>query len=213
MKRKKRKVFKFLVFLMIFIVIFLSVYFSSDKIVVGYAEKKFNSLISSASYHAIDFLVSEKYKYGDLVEVKTDNSGNVSMVITDSLEVNRLATTAANNAYDFLSEEIKSGVEVPVGAFTGIRLLSGFGKKVRMKIISVASVKCEFVSDFSEAGINQTRHSLYINIHCIVNIVTKTKKVTAQDKITVLIFDNLIVGKVPQVMITPMTIGKGEAEI
>lgn len=198
---------------MIFVVIFLSVYFSSDRIVVGYAEKKFNSLISSASYHAIDFLVSEKYKYGDLVEVKTDNSGNISMVITDSLEVNRLAATAANNAYDFLSEEIKSGVEVPVGAFTGIRLLSGFGKKVRMKIISVASVKCEFVSDFSEAGINQTRHSLYINIHCIVNIVTKTKKVTAQDKITVLIFDNLIVGKVPQVMITPVTIGKGEAEI
>lgn len=198
---------------MIFVVIFLSVYFSSDRIVVGYAEKNFDSLISSASYHAIDFLVSEKYKYGDLVEVKTDNTGNVCMVITDSLEVNRLAATAANNAYDFLSQEIKKGVEVPIGAFTGIRLLGGFGKKINMKLISVASVKCEFISDFAEAGINQTRHSLYININCVVNIVTKTKKVTAQDKITVLIFDNLIVGKVPQVMINPVTIGKGEAEI
>lgn len=198
---------------MIFVVIFLSVYFSSDRIVVGYAEKNFDSLISSASYHAIDFLVSEKYKYGDLVEVKTDNTGNVCMVITDSLEVNRLAATAANNAYDFLSQEIKKGVEVPIGAFTGIRLLGGFGKKINMKLISVASVKCEFISDFAEAGINQTRHSLYININCAVNIVTKTKKVTAQDKITVLIFDNLIVGKVPQVMINPVTIGKGEAEI
>ena len=213
MKCKKKKIFKFLIFLMIFVVIFLSVYFSSDKIVIGYAEKNFNSLISSASYHAIDFLVSEKYRYGDLVEVKTDNSGNVSMVITDSLEVNRLATTAANNAYNFLSEEIKNGVEVPIGAFTGIRFLGGFGKKIKMKLISVASVKCEFISDFAEAGINQTRHSLYININCVVNIVTKTKRVTSQDKITILIFDNLIVGKVPQVMISPVTIGKGEAEM
>lgn len=211
MKTKKKRLFKFICFFAAFIVLAVSVYFSSNRIVVEFAEKTFDSIISSASYHAVDVIIGKKYKYADLVDVKTDSSGNISMVITDSYEVNRLATTAATNAYNFLSEETGKGVDVPIGAFTGIRLISGFGSKVKMKVISVASVKCDFISEFTQAGINQTRHSLYLNINCTVNLVTKTKTKLINDKITILVFDNLIVGKVPDVIVSPVTIGKGEA--
>ena len=210
MKKKKKKVFKFLCFLTAFVITVVSIYFSSDRIVVSFAEKTFDSIISSASYHAVDIIVEEKYNYSDLVDIKTDSSGNVGMIITDSYAVNKLATTAATKAYDYLTGKINKGVDVPVGAFTGIRLISGFGTKVKMKVISVASVKCDFISEFAQAGINQTRHSLYLNINCVVNVVTKTKTETINEKITILVFDNLIVGKVPNVVVTPVTIGKSE---
>lgn len=213
MKRKKKRVIKFLCFFTAFIVLVISIYFSSDRIVTEYAAKSFDSMISSASYYTVDILVDEKYRYADLVDVKTDKDGNICMVVTDSYEVNRMATTAATNAYNYLSEEIKKGVDVPVGAFTGIRLIGGFGKKVKMKVISVSSVKCEFISDFSQAGINQTRHSLYLNIRCDVSVVTKTITRDINDVISILVFDNLIVGKVPQVVVNPVTIGKGSAKI
>lgn len=210
MKKKKKRVLKFLCFFTAFVITVVSIYFSSDRIVVSLAEKTFDSIISSASYHAVDIIVEEKYRYSDLVDIKTDSSGNVGMIITDSYAVNKLAATAVTKAYAYLSKKIEKGVEVPLGAFTGIRLISGFGAKVRMKVISVASVKCDFVSEFAQAGINQTRHSLYLNINCVVNVVTKTKTKTINDKITVLVFDNLIVGKVPNVVVTPITIGKSE---
>ena len=210
MKKKKKRVLKFLCFFTAFVITVVSIYFSSDRIVVSLAEKTFDSIISSASYHAVDIIVEEKYRYSDLVDIKTDSSGNVGMIITDSYAVNKLAATAVTKAYAYLSEKIEKGVEVPLGAFTGIRLISGFGAKVRMKVISVASVKCDFISEFAQAGINQTRHSLYLNINCVVNVVTKTKTKTINDKITVLVFDNLIVGKVPNVVVTPITIGKSE---
>lgn len=210
MKKKKKRVLKFLCFFTAFVITVVSIYFSSDRIVVNLAEKTFDSIISSASYHAVDIIVEEKYRYSDLVDIKTDSSGNVSMIITDSYAVNKFAATAVTKAYAYLSKKIEKGVEVPLGAFTGIRLISGFGAKVRMKVISVASVKCDFVSEFAQAGINQTRHSLYLNINCVVNVVTKTKTKTINDKITVLVFDNLIVGKVPNVVVTPITIGKSE---
>lgn len=210
MKKKKKRVLKFLCFFTAFVITVVSIYFSSDRIVVSLAEKTFDSIISSASYHAVDIIVEGKYRYSDLVDIKTDSSGNVGMIITDSYAVNKLAATAATKAYAYLSEKIEKGVEVPLGAFTGIRLISGFGAKVRMKVISVASVKCDFVSEFAQAGINQTRHSLYLNINCVVNVVTKTKTKKISDKITVLVFDNLIVGKVPNVVVTPITIGKSE---
>lgn len=210
MKKKKKRILKFLCFFTAFVITVVSIYFSSDRIVVSLAEKTFDSIISSASYHAVDIIVEEKYCYSDLVDIKTDSSGNVGMIITDSYAVNKLAATAATKAYAYLSERIEKGVEVPLGAFTGIRLISGFGAKVRMKVISVASVKCDFISEFAQAGINQTRHSLYLNINCVVNVVTKTKTKKINDKITVLVFDNLIVGKVPNVVVTPITIGKSE---
>ena len=210
MKKKKKRILKFLCFFTAFVITVVSIYFSSDRIVVSLAEKTFDSIISSASYHAVDIIVEEKYCYSDLVDIKTDSSGNVGLIITDSYAVNKLAATAATKAYAYLSERIEKGVEVPLGAFTGIRLISGFGAKVRMKVISVASVKCDFISEFAQAGINQTRHSLYLNINCVVNVVTKTKTKKINDKITVLVFDNLIVGKVPNVVVTPITIGKSE---
>lgn len=210
MKKKKKRVLKFLCFFTAFVITVVSIYFSSDRIVVSLAEKTFDSIISSASYHAVDIIVEKKYRYSDLVDIKTDSSGNVGMIITDSYAVNKLAATAVTKAYAYLSERIEKGVEVPLGAFTGIRLISGFGAKVRMKVISVASVKCDFISEFAQAGINQTRHSLYLNINCVVNVVTKTKTKKINDKITVLVFDNLIVGKVPNVVVTPITIGKSE---
>ena len=210
MKKKKKRILKFLCFFTAFVITVVSIYFSSDRIVVSLAEKTFDSIISSASYHAVDIIVEEKYRYSDLVDIKTDSSGNVGMIITDSYAVNKLAATAATKAYAYLSERIEKGVEVPLGAFTGIRLISGFGAKVRMKVISVASVKCDFISEFAQAGINQTRHSLYLNINCVVNVVTKTKTKKINDKITVLVFDNLIVGKVPNVVVTPITLGKSE---
>ena len=212
MKCKKKKIFKFFCFLIAFLTLVASLYFSSDRIVVDYAVKCFDSAISSASYYAVDVIVDKKYGYADLVDVKTDKDGQISMVVTDSYEVNRLSTTVATNAFNYLTGEIKKGVDVPVFAFTGIRLISGFGPTVKMKVISVASVKCDMISTFTQAGINQTRHSLYLNINCTVNIVTKTATKSINETISVLVFDNLIVGKVPSVMITPFTIGKGEVK-
>ncbi len=212
MKCKKKKIFKFFCFLIAFLTLVISLYFSSDRIVVDYAVKCFDSAISSASYYAVDVIVDKKYGYADLVDVKTDKDGQISMVVTDSYEVNSLSTTVATNAFNYLTSEIKKGVDVPVCVFTGIRLISGFGPIVKMKVISVASVKCDMISSFTQAGINQTRHSLYLNINCTVNIVTKTATKTINDTISVLVFDNLIVGKVPSVMITPFTIGKGEVK-
>ena len=112
MKKKKKRVLKFLCFFTTFVITVVSIYFSSDRIVVSLAEKTFDSIISSASYHAVDIIVEEKYRYSDLVDIKTDSSGNVGMIITDSYAVNKLAATAVTKAYAYLSEKIEKGVEI-----------------------------------------------------------------------------------------------------
>lgn len=213
MKHKKKKYINVIVFAFAFSLLFFNLYRSSNKIIEELGEKSFGSIISSASYSAIDVIIEKGYNYNTLFDVSTDKDGNINMITSNSYEVNLLATKIANETYDFLDEKTKLGVNVPLGVFTGIRLISGYGKTIKMKLISTSSVKCEIRSEFTEAGINQTRHALYLDINCEVNIVTKINSKRITDKISVLVYDNLIIGKVPSVFINSQIIGEGYKNI
>lgn len=206
MKKKKFK-FKLFCFILAVLITAICLYFSSNKILEEIALNSYSSLISSASYNAIDKMLEPKYDYKSLVSISTDKDGQINMLMTDSYKVNLMASSVATNAYRYLDEYTKSGVDVPICAFTGIRLISGFGNKIKMQLITVSSVKCEIISDFKQAGINQTRHSLYANVICTVTLITKTSSKNVSDKISILIYDNLIIGKVPEVFVNSQVIG------
>lgn len=211
MKKKKKKKFslKLLSFIISVIILATCLYFSSNRIMVDLALETFSSAISSTSYNAIEKMVKSGYRYEDLTKICIDSNGQVTMIITNSLKVNEVSSSIATDTYNFLKKKIEKGVEVPLGAFTGLRLFSGFGPKIKMPLISVASVKCDILSEFRSAGINQVRHVLYLNIISVVSLVTKTTTKTVSDKINVLVYDNLIVGKVPEVFITSQLLGSG----
>ena len=207
--KKKKFPLKFMFFLACVTILSLVLYFSSNKIMVEFAMETYNSSISYASYYAIEKTVKNKYSYEDLTKIYTDNNGQINMIVTNSLKVNELTSTIATDTFNYLQNELKKGVEIPLGAFTGVRLISGFGSKIKMQLISVSSVKCDILSEFRSAGINQVRHVLYLNVESKVSVVTKTATKTVSDKISILVYDNLIVGKVPDVFISSQNLGSG----
>ncbi|MBR2337688.1 MAG: hypothetical protein IKA61_07085 [Clostridia bacterium] len=211
MKKCKKKIkFKFLCFILSVTVLAGFLYVSSNRILENIALKSFNSLISSASYYAIDEILKEGYDYKSLIDVSTDQQGEINMVVTDSFKVTAIASAAATKTYNYLTKYSNQGVDVPLGAFTGIKLISGFGHKIKMKLIAVSSVKCDIISDFTEAGINQTRHTIKIDIISTVTLVTKTTNKVVSEKICILVYDNLIIGKVPQVYLNSKVIGSAD---
>ena len=110
-------------------------YFSSNRILQNLAQESFKSLISSASYNSIFEILDEGYDYKSLVSVSFDKDNNINMIMTDSLQINNIASKLASNTYDYLEKHTKYGVDVPLGAFTGIKLVSGFGKAIKMKLL------------------------------------------------------------------------------
>ncbi len=210
MKRKKR-LFKLSAFLLSFIILFLYLYFSSNRILEEYALKSFISAISTVSYSAIDTIIEGGYDYSDLIEIEKNNDGDVSMVVTQSFKVNELAVLSAKKTFSLLESTLNNGVDIPLGAFSGIRMISGFGAKVNMKLLTASSVKCDIVSEFQSAGINQTRHLMYLNILAEATIVTKISTKSVNESIKILVYDNLIIGKVPSVLVSSSVIGSGNS--
>ena len=78
-----------------------------------------------------------------------------------------------------------------------MKILSGRGPSIPIKMSTIGNVETELVSQFSHAGINQTLHRIYLNVNCKVTILTPFD--TIEENITnqVLIAEAVIVGEVP----------------
>lgn len=164
--------------------------------------------MSSAVYDALGNELLENARFDELFSIHYNKDGDITFISTDSFKLNLLSQSLATKTLRFYEDYCSRGVDVPIGAFTGIRMLSGLGKKVNVKLIHVVSVKCDFVMKFEEAGINQTRQILYFNVTPDVSIVTIGKRTQKVQSMSVMVYDNLIVGKVPSTYLNARIVGK-----
>lgn len=83
------------------------------------------------------------------------------------------------------------------GSFTGSKLLAGKGPDVKIQISSIGNVETELKSEFSEQGINQTLHRVYLRVRCQINILTPFENIKKDITNEVLLAENVIVGNIP----------------
>ena len=146
---------------------------------------------------AAETLTWNRAAYDDLVTVTGDGEGNVLSISANAANANLIARQAVTLTSANLNENCSGGVQVPIGAFTGTEWLAGFGPSVTFRIIPVSPVTCQFLSDFEQAGVNQTLHSVSILLTATVSVVmpSGTQEISADAQI--LLCERVIVGKVP----------------
>lgn len=194
MKRNLRK--KIIIFFIVFAIIVLYVYICVSKNLIAIGQYECDTKMSSAIYYGIDNTIGE-VEYKDLYNVVTDSLGNIIMITTDGIKINLLAKKLADKTYYYSKLLTQEGVNVPLGAFTGLAVFSGLGKKVKIDLITVNSVKVEIISNFIDAGINQTKQSVFIKIIPECYIVAGLKTYKVQTEFEFMCYENIILGKVP----------------
>lgn len=149
----------------------------------------------------VNLAVSEAMRggveYAQLVSVRTDESGRVTMLQADTVHMNELATSTALNAQKHLGEAENQYVSIPLGAALGIPFLAGFGPRVTVRILPVGAVETEFATEFAAAGINQTRHRISLIVRTTVRLVIPTGAKRVEVNSHVAIAESIIVGLVP----------------
>ena len=167
------------------------------KILISVSEATIRSITTVAVNDAIYYTLNDNVRYEDLINITYDPDGNVSTITTNSLQINRIARDTAYLSQENLTRMSAEGIQVPIGALTGIEALAGFGRKINIKIIPISNVGCRFVSKFEDAGINQTKHSLYLEIVSDISIILPDKTSNLASTIEVLICESIIAGKIP----------------
>lgn len=142
-------------------------------------------------------IVMANYKYEDLSTVIRDEQGEIQMIKMNIILVNEITSDIAIKIQQAINSYDKSTFYIRLGTFSGTKILSGRGPKVEIKMSTTGNVLTDLVSEFTQAGVNQTLHRIYLKVDCSVSILTPFD--TVEETITnqVLLAEAVIVGDVP----------------
>ncbi|MDD2445237.1 MAG: sporulation protein YunB [Clostridia bacterium] len=150
--------------------------------------------LSSAVYSIVS---SNTDTYSDIINYTYNDKGAVSLIKVNSYYVNILSRKIAALAQGNIDNVVNSGINVHLGAFSGITVLVNLGPSVTMDLNSIGTVTTIFRSEFLNAGINQTNHRIYVNIKSSVCVVLPIYSPTIETETEILIGETIIVGEVP----------------
>lgn len=136
--------------------------------------------------------------YDRIVYFEKDLDGRITAMKTNMTEINRLKTDILNIINDEILALDTSDIGVPLGSLFLPEFFSGKGPAIPVHILSIRNSDANFVSHFTEAGINQTLHQLImeVNVDVSVLVLGQTGSFTVNSEVVVA--ETVIIGDVPQ---------------
>lgn len=164
-------------------------------------QNPFCAAVEEHSFYAANKAVEyalECINCSDLVKISSGNTGNVKAVVADGMKISRLKSEIALKIDDYIKHSDADFIKVPLLSFGDNLILSSIGPSAKLKIKPTSLVSLDFRDSFSSAGINQTRHTIYLDTYITVNITSAFRKKTEKIHNSVLVADTVIVGDVPE---------------
>lgn len=166
-------------------------------VILRLASAKASAYAISAVNRATDEIMSGIDPSIKLVSVRTDDSGEISMLESNTILMNSLAVKIASRTSEIMHENDADVIMIPLGAVTGIEFLAGMGPRIPVSILPIGTVTTSFASEFETAGINQTRHKIILRSNCKVHLVVPTGAKTVSVVHELIVSENIVVGRVP----------------
>ncbi len=116
----------------------------------------------------------------------------------DTVKITRLVTSIARDLEEKLGNLSREDIKVPLGMLTGNSLLADKGPNLTLALLPLGSVSVNIHDEFSAAGINQTRHSIMLDIVVDMGILLPFQSTFTQITDTLPIVESVIVGPIPE---------------
>lgn len=137
------------------------------------------------------------FKYSKLMELSYGENGKLTTISANISEMNKLSATIAKEIQENLIASEDVIVEIPIGKLLGWSIFSGYGPKINIKLIPTGNVEADFKTEFMSQGINQTKHTVYIDINTSVNIIAPFTSEAIVSNSTLTVAETVIVGDIP----------------
>ncbi|MDR0404233.1 MAG: sporulation protein YunB [Oscillospiraceae bacterium] len=137
--------------------------------------------------------------YSDLVKIERNKEGKILAVDTNVQQANLLKSKIVAAVQRELANTDSREFIVPFGSLTGSHIFDSRGPEIPLKISICGSINANFNSTFTEAGINQTKHQISLEISTEILGLVPGYPVNTGIKTNMLVAETLIVGEVPQI--------------
>lgn len=184
--------------LVVMAVLFLMVRSRYRDVIRELAQTQVKNTTSDLTNDAIAKQIADGIiQYDRIVYFEKDLDGRITALKTNMSEVNRLKTDILNIINDEILALDTSDIGVPLGSLILPELFSGKGPEIPVHILAIRNSDAAFLSNFVQAGINQTLHQLtmLVSVDVAVLVLGQTYSFTINSEVVVA--ETVIVGAVP----------------
>ena len=195
----KRWLYRLAALTLVIVVLFVTLRGKYRGVVEELAQTQVKNTTSDLTNDAIAKQIAEgTIAYDRIVYFEKDLDGRITALKTNMSEVNRLKTDILNMINDEILALDTSDIGIPLGSLFLPELLSGKGPAIPVHILSIRNSDANFVSHFSQAGINQTLHRLNMEVSIDVAVLVLGHTTSFTMTSEVVVAETIIVGDVPQ---------------
>ena len=195
----KRWLLRFGILCLIVLILLLSLRGKYRYVIADLAKTSVMNTTSDLTNDAIARQIADgNIAYDRIVFFEKNLDGHITALKTNMSEINRLKTDVLKMINDEILALDNSDIGIPIGSLFLPELFSGKGPTIPVRILSIRNSDANFVSSFSQAGINQTLHRLNmeVSIDVAVLVLGETSSFTMSSQVVVA--ETIIVGQVPQ---------------
>ena len=135
--------------------------------------------------------------YSDIISFVYDSEGRIGALRTNPPKINSMKAAVMEKVNSELSTIKAEKVGITIGTLSGVSYLYGVGNEIMFTVKPVGVARSRLYSKFDSSGINQTMHSVILEIDTEVSPlipgVTETFLVTTE----FIIAQTVIVGDIP----------------
>lgn len=135
--------------------------------------------------------------YSDFVTITRNEAGEITALSADMARLNLLRAELSAHLLERL-EDSQLELTVPVGSLLPFEPTWARGPELHLRALALGTASAEFESEFTSAGINQTRHRLWLRLSVPVTVLLPGggEELTVDSRLCVA--ETVIVGQVPQ---------------
>ncbi|WP_294353765.1 sporulation protein YunB [uncultured Clostridium sp.] len=204
-KPRKSKVKPYILVIIAILIIFNLFLYIFDSRVLPNVLIKSESMVQAKAEDIINTtsmnIFNEKFNYGEMIIINKDNEGNINLIQANTVRLNELSSRISLKCNEELQKMGEVGIDVPVGWLTEKSIFYNLGPKINVKVEPIGNISINYESKFESAGINQTRHKIYLNISATVRTIVPLHSQEIEVKCEVPVAETIVVGKIPQTAI------------
>lgn len=203
--RFKIKYPKLILVIIVIFVLFNSIMYFVDKnilpAVLNIAEEELKREATTIINETALDIYSNQFNYSEMIITEKDNDGNITMLRADTVKLNYLSSRLVLASNDKIGKLQEMGLKVPLGYMTKNLVFYNLGPKININMNQVGNITSSYESVFESAGINQTRHKIYLHVNMKMKIVVPLNSKDVEITCEIPIAETIIVGKIPNTAI------------
>lgn len=183
----------------LFLMVFIMVTFSHLK---GVLSSLAVTRVSNTVNRVVTLAVNETIEQGDitykdLITFEKNSEGQITALQSNMIAFNQVQADIVDDILGRLSEVSTTDLSIPLGTLTGSALLAGRGPSFKVRMQFVGSSNAHFDNEFTEAGINQTKHRIILSVDVSVSILLPGFSTYTKVSNDFVVAETIIVGTIP----------------